>query len=135
MVEIHLNKEALTSIHERVSLSEDEMTHICNTIVDTIRDKTPRRSGRLASSMRLEGTQGNYGIHALSYFHYLNKGTRDHWIFPIHALALRWVDELGNVHFSKGHKVSGIVAMHIIDVRSLITLMKDKTLDIITNKL
>lgn len=41
------------------------------------------------------------------------KGTKDHMVRPTAKSALRWIQE-GVVHFSKGHKVSGMKALHII---------------------
>lgn len=41
------------------------------------------------------------------------KGTKDHMIRPTVKKALHWIQE-GVAHFSKGHKVSGLKALHII---------------------
>lgn len=134
---ILINKdEVLRKVEEAIILDENEMRHICNTILDLIRSNTPIKSGRLRSSLNVKGSNGDYGIYALSYFHYLDKGTRDHWIFPKYKLALRWIDEIsGEVCFSKGHKVSGITPMHIIDVGSLSNVMKEKALEFIKREI
>ena len=51
------------------------------------------------------------------------KGTRDHWIFPVHAKALHWQGRGRNVSsgryerqdkFSKGHEVSGMPRLMLI---------------------
>jgi hypothetical protein len=42
---------------------------------------------------------------------YLDLGTSAHWIFPVNAQALSWVED-GIRYFSKGHQVSGIKASH-----------------------
>lgn len=130
-------EEILARVHDKVSLNEDERVSVCTTILEHVRNKTPKKSGKLVESMRLQkgGEDDEYDIYALVYFHFLDKGTKDHWIFPRYAKALRWVDELGNVCFSKGHMVSGIVAMHIIDEDELSTLLKEKVLEIIKNKI
>jgi hypothetical protein len=57
---------------------------------------------------------------------YLDLGTYDHWIFPVRAWALHWIDELTGEHrFSKGHKVSGIKASDF-SARAEIVLLEYK---------
>lgn len=60
---------------------------------------------------RLEGDRGHWE----PIFGYLNEGTRTHWVEPINAQALRWEDESGEVHFSKGHIVSGILPAYFAE--------------------
>lgn len=39
----------------------------------------------------------------------LEFGTTDHWVEPVNAPVMRWIDkETDDVYFSKGHEVSGI---------------------------
>ena len=46
---------------------------------------------------------------------YMEYGTRDHWIFPVVAKVLHWVDpETGEDCFSAGHLVSGIKPVGMI---------------------
>jgi len=46
---------------------------------------------------------------------YLEYGTRDHWIFPVFAEVLHWVDPVtGEDCFSAGHVVSGIKPVGMI---------------------
>jgi len=60
---------------------------------------------------RLEQDRGTWE----PIFHYLNEGTRTHYIEPVNAQALRWVDDFGDVHFSKGHIVSGILPAYFAE--------------------
>lgn len=73
---------------------------------------------------RLEGDRSRWE----PIFHYLNEGTRTHWIEPVNAKALRWEDELGNVHFSKGHMVSGILPAYFAEQADRIVSDFEKTL-------
>lgn len=53
---------------------------------------------------RLEGDREHWEV----IFGYLNHGTRTHYVAPVRAQALHWV-EGGQHFFSKGHVVSGIL--------------------------
>lgn len=53
---------------------------------------------------RLEGDREQWEV----IFGYLNHGTRTHYVAPVKAQALHWVQN-GEHRFSKGHVVSGIL--------------------------
>lgn len=58
---------------------------------------------------------------------YLTEGTAAHWIQPVSAKALRWYDEYtGQIHFSMGHQVRGIVGM---DVEAIVMTTMDTYID------
>ena len=59
---------------------------------------------------RLEADRGTWEI----IFHSHNSGSRDHFIAPVRATALSWVDG-GTRFFSKGHTVSGVRARHFAE--------------------
>jgi hypothetical protein len=44
---------------------------------------------------------------------YLTMGTSAHWVGPVFARALHWVDETGD-HFSMGHWVRGIIGYDFV---------------------
>lgn len=72
---------------------------------------------------RLEGDRAQWE----SIFHYLNEGTRTHYIEPVNAQALRWEDDFGDVHFSKGHIVSGILPAYFAEQADRIIADFEKT--------
>jgi hypothetical protein len=54
---------------------------------------------------------------------YLDLGTSDHWIFPVNAQALSWIDEeSGERYFSKGHRVTGITASYFRSRANVVVL-------------
>jgi hypothetical protein len=78
---------------------------------------TPIRSGKLRNSIRVnKAVRGNsvgFTVTALSYFFYLDQGTKEHMVRPRKKKALHWV-ESDQDYFSKGHMVSGIKGMHLL---------------------
>lgn len=131
MVEIELmNMKLINEKLNKIMLDEEEQREIMNHIHRHIVERTPHKSGALRRSLRfINGGEGEWELWGHIYFHYLNKGTKSHWIFPIYAKALSWIDE--DTHerrFSKGHQVSGINAFHIIDEDELMNMLKEGVL-------
>lgn len=73
---------------------------------DEMKRQAPKRSGRLAASIRYERKTG-IGFVRVEYKAYtpyagfVLSGTRPHVIEPVAARALRWVDRSGSTHFAK----------------------------------
>lgn len=130
MVEIELkNMKVINEKINSIMLNEDDQRIIINNIHNHIVGKTPHKSGSLRRSLRFIVKGGEWELWGYTYFHYLNKGTRSHWIFPIYAKALSWIDEETHERrFSKGHQVSGINAFHIIDEDELMKMLKEGVL-------
>lgn len=62
-----------------------------------------------AASMRVYTTRYEQGEEWLLILFWLNLGTKRHWVEPVNAQALHWIDKATGEHrFSKGHEVSGI---------------------------
>ncbi len=87
-------------------------------LTDYSRYKHPtfkNRSNRLAKSLKhtARGTSATITSDVV-YSEYLYYGTRDHFIKPVKAKALSWVQN-GQRRFSQGHTVSGIKKSHWIE--------------------
>ncbi|MCS6768295.1 MAG: HK97 gp10 family phage protein [Candidatus Nitrosocaldus sp.] len=96
-------------------------------ILEEIRSRTPVKTGALRSSLRYEIKGGEIDFYALQYFHYIDKGTRRHFVRPVGARALRWIDEVtGEDRFSRGLWVSGITPSNILDLFRLTRIAKDE---------
>ena len=103
---------------------------------------TPKRTGETAESIDVvrvnripEGVVAY--VNANRVFGWLEGGTKAHWVRPVRAKALAWVDTGGrrpgvvagtmtgdfNMAFSKGHQVSGIRPLQIF-ARAVKTLAR-----------
>jgi len=78
---------------------------------------TPKMTGETAASWTvIPGEFGEWFITNSNepIITYLTQGTLAHWVAPVAAKALHWVDPLtGEDRFSKGHEVSGIYGVDI----------------------
>lgn len=75
-------------------------------------DITKKKTGETASAWTvLPGAPGEFMITNSNspIIDYLTLGTAAHFVAPVTAKALHWVDDSGQDRFSKGHWVSGIV--------------------------
>lgn len=93
---------------------------LCEIVVRILRESTPGNT--LPTKWTYEVTREGTAITATVWntvldenpdferiMFYLDFGTSDHWIFPVNAQALSWVED-GVRYFSAGHRVSGIKA-------------------------
>ncbi|MEM5810187.1 MAG: hypothetical protein QW156_04845 [Candidatus Aenigmatarchaeota archaeon] len=82
-----------------------------------LKRSVPINTGTLKASIRVNRFERGrtYGakVYAPFYFDFLDKGTKRHYIAPVHAKALRWF-EFGEIYFSKGHEVAGIAPMNLL---------------------
>ena len=73
---------------------------------------------------RLEGDREQWEV----IFGYLNHGTRTHYVAPVRAQALHWV-EGGQHFFSKGHVVSGILGAFFAERADRLIAEYERTLE------
>lgn len=100
------------------------LTRLTDAVLTVLRETTPGHT--LPTQWRAQITpRGNKVIALIDHarvaddpdferiMFYLDLGTADHFIAPVRASALHWIDPVtGEDRFSKGHTVSGIVASH-----------------------
>jgi len=119
----------------RAEFFEALLTRLCEQMTKVLRDHTPGKTLPLEWSYdveitgsRVEARVWNQRLEDDPAFErimlYLDLGTSDHWVAPVKASALHWIDEkTGEDRFSKGHEVSGIKASDF-SVRAEIVLLK-----------
>ena len=88
-------------VERSVSLAERIIREAARRAEELIRERAPRRTGRLIRSIgsTIEGTRALVGV-KVDYARFLEWGTRPHEIRPRHARALRFVIR-GRVIFAK----------------------------------
>ena len=121
----------------RGAFFEALLKKLCEQMTKTLRDHTPGKMLPLEWSYDVEQTGGRVEARVWNQrleddpgferiMLYLDLGTQDHWIYPIKASALHWIDEAtGEDRFSKGHEVSGIKASDF-SARAEIVLLQFK---------
>ena len=88
-------------VEKSVSLAERIIREAARRAEELIRERAPRRTGRLVRSVSstIEGNRALVGVR-VDYARFLEWGTRPHEIRPRHARALRFVIR-GRVIFAK----------------------------------
>ena len=71
----------------------------------------PVDKGGLKGSVNYDVSAGGLvvGVGA-NYATFQELGTKSHYVAPVHARVLAWLDNAGGMAFSKGHKVKGVKA-------------------------
>ena len=98
------------------------MQRLCDAMIDVLKANTPGEhlpeewTSRIQKSgdgvtARIWNTRPENDAEFDIIMIYLNYGTVNHWVEPVNAQALHWVED-GISYFSKGHWVSGIRASH-----------------------
>ena len=129
-------KTLIARWENRGAFFEALFAKLCEEMTKTLRDHTPGKTLPLEwnydviqSGTAVEARIWNQRVEDDPEFErimfYLDLGTSDHWIFPVRAQALHWIDATGEDRFSKGHEVSGIRASDF-SARAEIVLLKFK---------
>ena len=107
-------EEKLISIAENIpSILDYCLNKSAGLIYQSIRDKTPVRTGETVKTLEVKEEPGKRIVGSNSpVYVYLEYGTSPHEIYPVKALALRWEDIYG-VHFAKHVHHPGTRPLHI----------------------
>ena len=96
---------------------QEGLASVVDMLLQYLYDLTPKMTRETASSWTV--IPGDYGEWIISNSNepiitYLTEGTEPHWVEPVVAKALHWIDPAtGEDRFSMGHEVAGIYGVDI----------------------